>query len=125
MASGAIDWTRAITIGSLTILVGTELVGIAWASGWAIASLFQLGDTVARVLQGSSRSAPRGDGGMTGNGFSDYPRDMRGYGRTTPDPRWPGGARVCVQFVLNYEEGGENNILHGDPHSEAFLSEII
>lgn len=54
-----------------------------------------------------------------------YPRDMRGYGRTTPDPKWPGKGRVCVQFVLNYEEGGENNILHGDPHSEAFLSEIV
>ena len=50
---------------------------------------------------------------------------MRGYGRNPPDPRWPGDAKVCVQFVLNYEEGGENNILHGDPHSEAFLSEII
>jgi putative urate catabolism protein len=54
-----------------------------------------------------------------------YPRDLRGYGRHTPDPKWPGGARVCVQFVLNYEEGGENNILHGDPHSEAFLSDIM
>jgi putative urate catabolism protein len=54
-----------------------------------------------------------------------YPRDMRGYGRTPPDPQWPGGAKVCVQFVLNYEEGGENNILHGDPHSEAFLSDIM
>ena len=54
-----------------------------------------------------------------------YPRDMTGYGRTTPDPRWPGGARICVQFVINYEEGGENNILHGDPASEAFLSEIV
>ena len=54
-----------------------------------------------------------------------YPRDMRGYGRTPPDPQWPGDARVCVQFVLNYEEGGENNILHGDPHSEAFLSDIM
>jgi len=54
-----------------------------------------------------------------------YPRDMRGYGRTTPDPKWPGDAKVCVQFVLNYEEGGENNILHGDPHSEAFLSDIM
>jgi putative urate catabolism protein len=55
----------------------------------------------------------------------DYPRDMRGYGRTPPDPRWPGEAKVCVQFVLNYEEGGENNVLHGDPHSEAFLSDIM
>ena len=54
-----------------------------------------------------------------------YPRDLIGYGRTPPDPRWPGNARIAVQFVLNYEEGGENNILHGDPASEAFLSEII
>ncbi|WP_062227147.1 allantoinase PuuE [Aureimonas frigidaquae] len=54
-----------------------------------------------------------------------YPRDMRGYGRTTPDPRWPGGASLCVQFVINYEEGGENAILHGDKASEAFLSEIV
>jgi OHCU decarboxylase len=54
-----------------------------------------------------------------------YPRNLVGYGRTPPDPRWPGGARVCVQFVVNYEEGGENNILHGDPASEAFLSEIV
>ncbi len=54
-----------------------------------------------------------------------YPRDMTGYGRHTPDPAWPGGAKICVQFVLNYEEGGESNILHGDPHSEAFLSEIV
>ena len=54
-----------------------------------------------------------------------YPRDLRGYGRNPPDPKWPGGARLAVQFVLNYEEGGENNILHGDAASEAFLSEII
>jgi putative urate catabolism protein len=50
---------------------------------------------------------------------------MIGYGRTPPDPRWPGGACVAVQFVLNYEEGGENSVLHGDPASEAFLSEIV
>ncbi len=54
-----------------------------------------------------------------------YPRDMRGYGRTTPDPQWPKGARLAVQLVLNYEEGGESCILDGDPASEAFLSEII
>ena len=54
-----------------------------------------------------------------------YPRDMKGYGRAIPDPKWPGGANVAVQFVLNYEEGGENNILHGDAASEAFLSEIV
>jgi chitin deacetylase len=50
---------------------------------------------------------------------------MIGYGRNPPDPRWPGGARIAVQFVINYEEGGENSILHGDKASEAFLSEIV
>ncbi|WP_406872550.1 allantoinase PuuE [Aminobacter sp. P9b] len=54
-----------------------------------------------------------------------YVRDMRGYGANPPDPKWPGGANVCVQFVVNYEEGGENNVLHGDAASEAFLSEIV
>ncbi|KMW56795.1 Uricase [Candidatus Rhodobacter oscarellae] len=53
-----------------------------------------------------------------------YPRDLIGYGPTPPDPQWPGGAKIAVQFVVNYEEGGENNVLHGDPASEAFLSEI-
>ncbi|KZE28339.1 allantoinase PuuE [Chelatococcus daeguensis] len=56
---------------------------------------------------------------------SPYPRDMIGYGRHAPDPLWPNGAAIAVQFVLNYEEGGENNILHGDAASEAFLSEIV
>ena len=56
---------------------------------------------------------------------SPYPRDLVGYGRTPPDPRWPDGARIAVQFVINYEEGGENCILHGDNASEAFLSEIV
>ncbi len=54
-----------------------------------------------------------------------YPRDFRGYGPTPPDAQWPGGARIAVQFVINYEEGGENNLLHGDAASEAFLSEIV
>ncbi|KLK90374.1 polysaccharide deacetylase [Microvirga vignae] len=54
-----------------------------------------------------------------------YPRDLVGYGRNPPHPRWPNDARICVQFVINYEEGGENNILHGDRASEAFLSEIV
>jgi OHCU decarboxylase len=56
---------------------------------------------------------------------TSYPRDLVGYGRNPPHPRWPNGARICVQFVINYEEGGENNILHGDRASEAFLSEIV
>lgn len=54
-----------------------------------------------------------------------YSRDLRGYGPATPDPRWPGGAKIAVQIVLNYEEGGENSLEHGDTASEAFLSEII
>ena len=54
-----------------------------------------------------------------------YPRDLRGYGADPPHPRWPGGARLALQIVLNYEEGGENCVLHGDAESEAFLSEII
>jgi putative urate catabolism protein len=56
---------------------------------------------------------------------SPYPRDMVGYGAHPPDPEWPGEARVAVQFVVNYEEGGEHCVLHGDPASEAFLSEIV
>lgn len=54
-----------------------------------------------------------------------YPRDLRGYGANPPNPRWPGGARIALQIVLNYEEGGENCVLHDDSASEAFLSEII
>ncbi|MFO1349767.1 MAG: allantoinase PuuE [Gammaproteobacteria bacterium] len=54
-----------------------------------------------------------------------YPRDLIGYGAQPPHPRWPNDARIAVQFVINYEEGGENCILHGDPASEAFLSEIV
>ena len=54
-----------------------------------------------------------------------YPRDLHGYGKSPPDPKWPDGARIAVQFVINYEEGGENSILHGDAASEAFLSEIV
>jgi allantoinase len=57
--------------------------------------------------------------------MSDYPRDLIGYGRRPPQADWPGGARIAVQFVLNYEEGGENCVLHGDAGSEQFLSEII
>ena len=54
-----------------------------------------------------------------------YPRDLVGYGGNPPHPRWPGNARVAVQFVVNYEEGGENNILHDDAASEAFLSDVL
>ena len=53
-----------------------------------------------------------------------YPRNMAGYGANAPDPKWPNDAKVAVQFVLNYEEGGENCVLHGDAASEAFLSDI-
>ena len=56
---------------------------------------------------------------------SSYPRDLRGHGRHPPPARWPGNARVALQFVLNYEEGGENSVLHGDAGSEQFLSEMF
>ena len=58
-------------------------------------------------------------------GTSIYLRDLVGYGRTPPDPRWPARARIAVQFVVNYEEGGESSILHGDKASEAFLSDVL
>ena len=57
--------------------------------------------------------------------MSQAPRDLIGYGQHPPDPRWPGGARVAVQFVINYEEGAENCVLNGDAGSEAFLSEMV
>ncbi len=55
---------------------------------------------------------------------TDYPRDLVGYGAEPPNPRWPGGARIALQFVLNYEEGAEQCVLHGDAASESFLSDI-
>lgn len=55
----------------------------------------------------------------------DYPRDLKGYGATPLHPQWPNGARIALQFVLNYEEGGENSVLHGDSSSETFLSEMF
>jgi putative urate catabolism protein len=59
---------------------------------------------------------------MTGE---PYPRDLIGYGAEPPHADWPGGARIAIQMVLNYEEGGENSVLHGDPASETFLSDMI
>lgn len=55
---------------------------------------------------------------------NDYPRDLIGYGATPPNPNWPDQARIAISFVLNYEEGGERCVLHGDKESEAFLSEM-
>ena len=62
---------------------------------------------------------------MSSRSPTHYPRDLAGYGRNAPDPRWPDGARIAVQFVVNFEEGGENCILHGDAASEAFLSDVL
>ncbi|MBL0946121.1 MAG: allantoinase PuuE [Hydrogenophaga sp.] len=62
---------------------------------------------------------------MTYDATASYPRDLRGHGRNPPHARWPGGARIAVQFVLNHEEGGENSVLHGDEASEQFLSEMF
>ncbi len=56
--------------------------------------------------------------------MDNYPRDLKGYGQNPPTVTWPNNARVALSFVLNYEEGGERCILHGDPESEAFLSEM-
>ena len=55
----------------------------------------------------------------------NYPRNMIGYGSKTPIIKWPNNAKLALQIVLNYEEGSENSVLHGDKHSETFLSEII
>src|SRR5437588_10397430 len=54
-----------------------------------------------------------------------YPRDLVGYGRTPPDPKWPNRARLALQIVMNYEEGGERSILHGDAEAESFLHEVV
>jgi putative urate catabolism protein len=54
-----------------------------------------------------------------------YPRDLVGYGGNPPDPKWPGGARLALQIVMNYEEGGESSILHGDEASEVYLQEVV
>ncbi|WP_232363797.1 allantoinase PuuE [Desulfogranum japonicum] len=62
---------------------------------------------------------------MTSKINSTYPRDLTGYGAKPPQAQWPCGSRLAIQFVLNYEEGGENCVLHGDPASETFLSEMI
>src|SRR5262249_10862198 len=82
-------------------------------------------------------TAPRGQGppnfprrralamAMKSKSEWQYPRDLIGYGLDVPRADWPGGARIAVQFVLNYEEGAENSVLHGDKGSETFLSEII
>ena len=56
---------------------------------------------------------------------ANYPRDLLGYGAHPPNPRWPGNARVAVQLVMNYEEGGEASILHGDSHAECYLHEVV
>ena len=72
-----------------------------------------------------SNSAPNTSPDSLRDAGCDYPRDLYGYGADAPQVKWRDGARIAVQFVLNYEEGGENNILHGDPASEAFLSEIV
>jgi allantoinase len=62
---------------------------------------------------------------MNYDSTAPYPRDLVGYGRQPPHAQWPGNARIAVQFVLNYEEGGENSVLHGDAGSEQFLSEMF
>ena len=73
-------------------------------------------------MANDAAAAGAGGGGMTDG---SYPRDLVGYGAHPPDPRWPGGARLAVQIVMNYEEGGEAAILHGDAHAETYLQEVV
>lgn len=85
---------------------------------------------VFRRLAGLREHSPapvpsNAEGTIAVSSVDTYPRDLIGYGRHPPFADWPGRARIAVQFVLNYEEGGENSVLHGDPGSEQFLSEII
>jgi len=78
----------------------------------------------SRPLGGQPGAAGRGSSRVY-DSTAPYPRDLAGYGRNPPHAQWPGQARVAVQFVLNYEEGGENSVLHGDAGSEQFLSEMF
>ena len=80
---------------------------------------------VSSALPHPPPSLPLEGGGRYCAMTASYPRDLIGYGANPPHAHWPGGARVALQLVLNYEEGGENNVLHGDRASETFLSEII
>jgi allantoinase len=73
----------------------------------------------------AAESSTSKDAFVSPTSTSPYPRDLAGYGRSPPHPRWPQSARIAVQFVLNHEEGAENCVLHGDAASETFLSEII
>ncbi|MBU3746518.1 MAG: allantoinase PuuE [Burkholderiales bacterium] len=75
--------------------------------------------------QASSSHASNHPAARSGTSSASYPRDLIGYGRNPPQANWPGKAKIALQFVLNYEEGGENHVLHGDPSSEQFLSEIV
>ena len=79
----------------------------------------------ARRVSASGASTSSAVREATSVGAAHYPRDMIGYGQHVPHARWPDRARIAVQFVLNYEEGAENNVLHGDPTSETFLSELV
>src|SRR5207245_7990712 len=73
-----------------------------------------------------SRRPAKRRGSSAGKPASEvYPRDLIGYGKTPPDPKWPDGARLALQIVMNYEEGGERSVLHGDAESEAFLQEVV
>src|SRR5262252_6730896 len=76
-------------------------------------------------LHGLDRGRARGaHGAIRMSANERYPRDLIGYGSNPPDPQWPGGARIAVSLVLNYEEGGEACVLHGDEHSESVLTDL-
>jgi putative urate catabolism protein len=87
--------------------------------------VFSLNWTIVAQVQAARLSIGFSRTHLAMSNESKYPRDLIGYGRYPVQPHWPGEARIAVQFVLNYEEGGENCVLHGDPASEQFLSEIV
>src|SRR6185369_8117153 len=103
--------------------VASRLAGTRTAERLSDRRPRRLGAELRRGLLRARRVVPRLSG--RAEVTAAYPRDLIGYGAKPPHAHWPGGARLALQLVLNYEEGGENNVLHGDRASETFLSEII
>jgi allantoinase len=79
----------------------------------------------AKRSAGAASIGTRATHTVGGSARAEYPRDLVGYGQSPPDPKWPGGARLALSIVVNYEEGGERSILHGDREAETFLQEVV
>lgn len=135
--AGGTEWERLAVALHLTSLIAiSQSRDGSGVFGDQMRSIRYDGAGEARTSLGSAAARP-GFGDLlafstcTSQCLSDgmiqapYPRDMIGYGRNPPDPKWPGGALLALNLVLNYEEGGESSVLHGDPESVAFLTEHI